>query len=138
LTISVLDSGALIALERNDRDMWSLVKTQHAKPADLLVPAAVLVEVSRDRSTQVLLNMALKCCRVVPLDEEIALFVGALLAISTAGGAVDATVVATAATATRLDDVEIYTSDLCDMRALRTAAEQVPELVEHDIVISAT
>ena len=69
MTISVLDSGALIALERNDRDMWGLVKTQDAKPTDFQVPAAVLVQVVRDRSTQVPLNMALKRYRIVPLDQ---------------------------------------------------------------------
>ena len=50
----------------------------------------------------------------------------------------DSTVLATVAVAARYDGVEIYTSDLCDMKALRTAAEQVPELVKNDIVICAT
>ncbi|WP_420446828.1 twitching motility protein PilT [Candidatus Poriferisodalis sp.] len=138
MTISVLDSGALIALERDDRDMWALVKPQNGEAVNFQVPAGVLVEVCRDRSSQALLNVALKRCRTVPLSEEIAQLAGLLLAISDASGAVDATVMATAVVATNFEDVEIYTSDSGDISDLKAAAELIPGLVKNDIAIRAT
>jgi hypothetical protein len=48
----VLDAGAMIALERDDRTLWAVLKTSALAGDDVLVPSTVLAQVWRNRMTQ--------------------------------------------------------------------------------------
>lgn len=58
----VLDSGALIALERNDRSVWATLKLAALNSNDVLVPSTALAQVWRGARTQAALSRALQHC----------------------------------------------------------------------------
>lgn len=64
----VLDSGALIALERNDRALWSVLKLAALTSSEIVVPSTVLAQVWRDSPSQALLSRALNLCEIAPFD----------------------------------------------------------------------
>ena len=72
MTTFVLDAGALIALERGDREVVSILKTAFRNGYSLLVPAGVIGQVWRAPNRQVILSKTLKLCDEVPLDGPIA------------------------------------------------------------------
>jgi hypothetical protein len=43
----VLDAGALIALERNDRSIWAALKLAVSQGSDVIVPSTALAQVWR-------------------------------------------------------------------------------------------
>lgn len=89
----VYGTGALIAAERNDRQMWAIHARALARGILPVVPAGCVVEAWRgDR--QASLSRLLAGCEVEPLDGEAARRAGALLATTKrALGPVDPTVV---------------------------------------------
>jgi len=72
------DTGALLAAERNDRQMWALHAGFLSEEIAPTVPAPVLAEAWRGGSRQASLVRLLAPCRVEPLSEVVARAVGAL------------------------------------------------------------
>ena len=109
----VLDAGALIALERNDRAMWTALKHAAFRSEDVVVPSTVLAQVWRARPTQAMLARALAYCRIAAFD-ALARAVGELCARSRTNDICDAHVALVAVS----DADALYTSDVGDMRRL--------------------
>lgn len=91
---AVLDVGALVAFERNDRRMVAIVAraVEHRDP--LVVPAGVVAQVWRDGRRQVRLSRLLgsPACEVVSLDDRRARAVGQLCGVAGTADVVDASV----------------------------------------------
>jgi hypothetical protein len=112
-----LDSGALIAAEKQDRRFWVLWAAAMKRAARVTVPSAVVAQTWRGNSP--IIARLLISCDVEVLDENAAKQVGTLLAKSRiASDVVDAAVVVGAA---RRGDA-IVTSDPDDIRRLLEAA----------------
>lgn len=87
------DTGALIAAEANDRELWRL-HAEHLLQGGLpVVSAAVLAQAWRG-GPQPQLSRLLRGCRIEALDETRARTAGAVCAISRTRDVVDAAVVA--------------------------------------------
>jgi predicted nucleic acid-binding protein len=113
---AVLDSGALIALERNDRAMWAALKLAALHGEDVLVPATALAQVWRGTRPQAELGRALRHCVIASFD-AVARAVGELCGRTGTADICDAHVAMVAASR---GDV-LYTSDLEDLRRLVAA-----------------
>ncbi len=112
----VLDAGGLIALERNDRRVFSILDTALENGDRIIVPATVLARVIRNPARQVRLWRVIQFekTEVAPLDGTAAQAVGALLALTGASDIADAHVVICAQTA----GYAVITSDPLDLRRL--------------------
>lgn len=120
----VLDSAALIALERDERRMWARLK-EAAKAGDLpRTHGGVIGQVWRNGSRQARLAQALAAVEVMAIDEELGRSAGELLAATGQSDVVDAAVVLLAR-----DGDEIVTSDLDDLEPLVAATGQHVELI---------
>ncbi|MBI4600897.1 MAG: twitching motility protein PilT [Planctomycetes bacterium] len=115
----VLDSGALIALERNDRALWAALKLAAFESTDVLVPSTALAQVWRGTPAQARLSKALQHCVIASFD-AVARPVGELCGRTRTADICDAHVAIVAATR---GDV-LYTSDPEDMRRLVTACDR--------------
>jgi predicted nucleic acid-binding protein len=113
----VLDAGALIALERNDRTMWAALKLAARTGDDVLVPSTVLAQVWRGTTAQAQLARALQQCALARFD-PLAKEVGRLCAKTGTRDICDAHVALVAASGAQA----LYTSDPDDMRLLLRAA----------------
>lgn len=109
----VLDSGALIALERNDRSLWAALKLSASRGVDVLVPSTALAQVWRGTPAQTRLAKALQYCVIASFD-AVARAVGELCGRLRTTDICDAHVAIVAATR---GDV-LYTTDPRDMRKL--------------------
>jgi hypothetical protein len=112
----VLDSGALVALERNDKSMWSAVKLAALDSEDVLVPSAALAQVWRGTARQARLSAALKFCVIASFD-AVARAVGELCGRTRTKDIADAQVAIVAA----LQGDVLYTSNPQDMMRLLVA-----------------
>jgi hypothetical protein len=112
----VLDAGALIAIERNDRLVWAALKLAASSSTDVMVPSAALAQVWRGRASQARLSAALRYCVIASFD-AVARTVGELCGRAGCTDICDAQV---AIVASCHGDV-LYTSDPNDMRRLITA-----------------
>lgn len=113
----VLDAGALIGIDRGDRDLVALIKRERVAGRVAVTHGGVIGQVWRDGARQARLARFLKGVDIRPLDEELGRRCGALLAASGTSDVIDAAVIAVA----DHDDV-VLTSDPSDLRALATAA----------------
>ena len=111
-----LDAGALIAIERSDPRMASLLSQVLAGSGRLYVPAGVVAQVWRNGSKQVRLAKVLadKAVTVVPLDGDTARAAGVLCGDARTSDVIDASVVVCA----RMRPSTIITSDPDDLRKL--------------------
>ena len=116
MAAAVLDSGALIALERNDRALWTVLKRAAILSEDVLVPSTVLAQVWRNAPTQARLAAALQFCVIASFD-TVAREVGVLCGRAKTTAICDAHV---AIVAQMYADV-LYTSDPKDLRTLLAA-----------------
>src|SRR6185295_8613175 len=91
----VYDAAVLVAADRNERRAWAEHKARLELGVTPLVPAPVLVRVSRS-PRQVQLRRFLRGCVVVQLDEAEAHEAGRLLGLTKTADLVDAIVVTTA------------------------------------------
>lgn len=114
----VYDAAVLIGADRDDRTIWSRHRRRLESDIRLLVPAPVVVQVSRSPK-QVQLRRFLSGCVIVPLTESGAHEAGRLLALSKTSDVVDAVVVAIAI---HHKATTIITSDLDDLRRLVAAS----------------
>ncbi len=78
MTTLVLDTGALIALDRNDRTVWAMLRNAADDSAQVSVAAGVIAQAWRDGSRQALLARALTLCDEVPLEGALARATGLL------------------------------------------------------------
>jgi hypothetical protein len=121
----VLDSGALIALERNDRAMWRRLKAQLLAGDVPVSHGGVVGQAWRGRgSRQALLAKALAGVDVRSLDDALGQAAGELLARARLSDVVDAALVLLAD-----DGDEIVTSDVNDIEPLAAASGRHVELV---------
>jgi predicted nucleic acid-binding protein len=121
----VLDAGALIALERNDRTLWAALKLAALRSTDVFVPSTALAQVWRGTARQAQLARALRHCVVSPFD-SVAWEVGELCGKTATSDICDAHV---AIIAGRQGDV-LYTSDPEDLgRLLAALGEGEPVVV---------
>ncbi len=106
----VLDAGALIALERNDRRMWARLDAAADASLDVVVPTGALAQVWRGTANQARLSQALKKTRAGEFD-TVARAAGELCHNARSSDPIDAAVVLNATGATSV----IVTSDLGDI-----------------------
>ena len=116
MTALVLDAGALIALDRNDRSVWALLRNAADDSAEVSVPAGVIAHAWRHGSRQALLARALSHCDEVPLDGLLARATGLLCGRAGTADIVDASVALIAAARSRVGPVALVTSDPTDLR----------------------
>lgn len=119
----VLDAGALIALDRGDRSMWSRMAKAHADGARLVTHGGVIAQVWRS-PRQARLARAITALDVVSIDRELGKLAGLLLAAARTKDAIDAALVVVSR-----DGDRILTSDPDDILPLATAAARDVEIV---------
>jgi hypothetical protein len=112
----VLDAGALIAFERNDRKVRTLVELAVAHGGAVYTPGGVVAQVWRDGSRQVRLARLLGSglVHVQALDREEAQATGSLCGKSCTRDVVDASVALLA----RRRAAAVVTSDPADLRRI--------------------
>jgi hypothetical protein len=121
----VLDSGALIALERNQRSMWRRLKAMQLAGSVPTSHGGVVGQVWRGHGPrQALLAKALDGVDVRPLDDALGRVAGELLARCGGGDVIDAALVLLAD-----DDDRIVTSDPEDLERLAAALGRRVELI---------
>ena len=113
MTRTVLDTGALIALERGDRSLWAALKLSATRSEDVLVPTTALAQAWRGTPSQARLNLALRYCVLASFD-AVARSVGQLCGRTKTKDICDAHVAIVAASS----DAVLYTSDPDDLRPL--------------------
>ena len=114
----VLDTGALIALDRGDRGLWARLAAAKHDCRVVLVPVGALAQAWRGSPRQAGLARALKQCQEVPLDSLTARELGELCGRTRTDDVIDASVAVTAARAARAGAVDVLTSDRDDISAL--------------------
>jgi hypothetical protein len=114
----VLDAGALIALDRNDRKVWAILRVASDDNELIQVPAGTIAQAWRDGRRQVLLTRALRHCDEVALDGALARAAGLLCGQSKTADIVDASVALAAAGLVRRGAVSVLTSDAGDIEHL--------------------
>jgi hypothetical protein len=112
------DTGALVAAERNSRQIWALHAGYLAEEVIPTVPAAVLAEAWRGGSRQASLSRLLRMCDTEPMSEELARNVGVLAGKSGHDVVVDVSVVEGAV---RRGDA-VVTSNMTHIRKVADAA----------------
>jgi hypothetical protein len=121
----VLDSGALIALERNDRAMWRRFKAAHLAAVVPVSHGGVVGQVWRGRGPrQALLAKVLAGVDVRPLDVALGRAAGELLALAKRQDVIDAAVALLAE-----DGDHIITSDPEDLEPFAVALGRHVELI---------
>ena len=114
----ILDAGAFVAVEREDRAMMARLAVARHHAVDLRTSAIVLGEVWRDaRGRQARLARFLRGVDVRSVDERMGRASGVLLGHAGTSNPIDATVALVAENGDR-----ILTSDPSDIRRLVTAA----------------
>jgi hypothetical protein len=118
MTALVLDAGALIALDRNDRTLWAMLRNATDDSASVAVPAGVIAQAWRDGRRQAPLARALAHCDEVPLDGALARAAGSLCGRAGTADIVDASVALVAAARSLATPTALVTSDPNDLRHL--------------------
>lgn len=125
MTVPVLDAGALVALERNDRGVWAILRLSAASSIDVIVPSTALAQVWRGTRSQALLGKALRHCVIAPFD-PLAREAGVLCGRARTSDVCDAHV---ALVASERGEV-LLTSDVSDMRhLLRVIGTRAPTIL---------
>jgi hypothetical protein len=109
----ILDAGALIAIDRQDRRIAALIALGRRAGSDLVTVAPVIGQAWRDGARQASLARALPMIDVLDVDRPSAQAAGEVLRDSGGSDVVDALV----ALATRPGD-QVLTSDPDDLRML--------------------
>lgn len=115
-----LDTGALIALDRGERRMITLLDQALKARKAFRIPAGVVGQVWRDDHIQATLARFLKApeVEIVPLDEHLSRSCGELCGATRTSDVIDASVILVAK---ERNDV-IVTSDVNDLRRLDPTA----------------
>jgi len=109
----VLDAAALVALDRNDREMWTRLKGCEQAGQPPLTHAGVVGQVWRGGAHQARLAKALAGVDTRPLDERLGRSAGVLLGRTGLADVIDAAVVLLAE-----DGDTIITEDVDDLAEL--------------------
>ena len=119
----VLDTGALIALERGDKRMIALLRRALAQGRAFRVPAGVVGQAWRNGRVPVILRRFLRSegVEIIPLDEQFARSCGELCAAASASDVIDASVVIVAR---ERQDLTV-TTDPGGLRHLDPAAQMI-------------
>jgi hypothetical protein len=121
----ILDAGALVAVDRDDRAMIARLRLAQRAGLELRSNAMVVAQVWRDRQgRQASLARMLRAVDVRAVSQEDGRAAGVLLAAAGPADPIDATVVLLAAPGDR-----IVTSDPGDLGRLAAAAETSPLIV---------
>lgn len=112
------DTGALVAAERNNRQMWALHAGYLAEEVIPTVPTPVLAEAWRAGARQASLSRLLQMCDTEPMSEDLAKNVGVLAGQSGHDDVVDVCVVEGAV---RRGDA-VVTSNVTHIRMVADAA----------------
>ncbi len=112
----VLDAGALLAVERGDRDVAAVLEVARQEHRLVIVPAGVVGQAWRGGTRQARVARLLGARGVVvePLTGAVARAVGVLCGAAGTADVVDASVVLTA----RRHHATVISSDRADLRAL--------------------
>ena len=129
MTVLVLDAGALIAIDRNDRGVSAMLRVALDDGDEVQVPAGVVAQTWRGGARQANLARTLRRCEEVPLDSEVARAVGLLCRRAGTNDVIDASVAVAAATAASRDSVAVLTSDHDDLADLLSAVDVHAHLV---------
>ncbi|MGQ0623740.1 MAG: twitching motility protein PilT [Sporichthyaceae bacterium] len=114
----ILDAGALVALERGDRESWALVNTEAATGRKAVTHGGVLAQIWRGGSgRQARLSLAMSGITVRDLGDSLGRATGLLLGRSGTSDAIDAALVVLAQ-----DHDRVLTSDPHDLAYLAMAA----------------
>jgi hypothetical protein len=120
----VFDAGALLALEKNDKDMWQRLKSATLAGSPPVTHGGVVGQVWRGGGPrQARLATALDGIEIYPLDDELGRRAGVLLKRTGASDVIDAALVLLAE-----DGDEIVTSDPDDLTVLTEHANLDVEL----------
>ena len=122
MTTLVLDTGALIALDRNERSVWAMLRVASDDGSPVAVPAGVVGQAWRDGARQALLARALQHCDEIALDGALARASGILCGPTGTADVIDAGLA-------RAGDVVIVTSDPSDLRRLSDALQSHARIV---------
>ena len=121
----VLDAGALLAVERGDREVIALLKLEFLRGSSPVTHGGVVGQVWRGGAgRQALLARYLPRVEVVPLGDALGRQAGALLARTETSDVIDAAVVLLAE-----DGDTILTSDADELRSLAETADLHVDLV---------
>lgn len=124
MTGATLDTGALIALESGSRRMAVLVEEALVGRAELAIPAGVVAQAWRGGAGQARIARLLRASvtSVVPLDQRLALRVGARCAVTGVSDIVDVSV----ALCARDRGHPVVTSDPGDIHAAEPSLRLLP------------
>ena len=115
----MLDAGAFIAVDRDDRTMLARLRTAQRHGIELRTNANVVAQVWRDpRGRQAKLARLFRAVDVRPIDEQAGRNAGELLGRAEMADVIDATLVLVARAGDR-----IVTSDPEDIRQLASVAQ---------------
>lgn len=120
----VLDSAALIALDRNERAMWVRLKACERAESPPVTHAGVVGQVWRSGPRQARLSRALDGMDIRALDDDLGRAAGVLLGQTGKADVIDAGVVLLAN-----DGDDILTSDRADLEPMVAAAGRHVELI---------
>jgi hypothetical protein len=120
----VLDAGALIAVDRADREVMAMLKAERRAGRLPTTHGGVVGQVWRGGARQARLARLLDAVEVVALDDALGRRAGALLGRCGSADVVDAALVLLA-----VDGDLIFTSDPGDLEALAGAAGTQLELI---------
>jgi predicted nucleic acid-binding protein len=118
--VIVLDTGALVALERNDRAMWTHLREAVKADISVVVPVGALAQAWRGGPRQARLARALADLEPASFDDS-ALAAGELCGKAETSDVIDASVALVAA---RSGVTHLYTSDPEDLRRLLHATDR--------------
>ena len=123
--ILILDTGALIALERNDRPMWRRLKSALLRNEIPVTHGGVVGQAWRSHGPRsALLALALASVDVRAIDESLGKRSGELLGRAKRRDVIDAALIVLSA-----DGDAIATSDPDDLKPLARAAGRVIDLL---------
>ena len=114
----VFDTGALLALEHDDRAMWARLREAVRADVPVVLPVGALAQAWRGGPRQARLARAVKDLVASSFD-EVAVAAGELCGKAGTGDVIDASVAVVAA---RPPVTHLYTSDPDDLRLLLRAA----------------
>ena len=113
----VLDAGALLAVERGDRDLMALLKREWLAGRAPRTHGGVVGQVWRSGGRQATLAVALAAVDVLPLDDDLGRKAGTLLGRARMSDVIDAALVLVA-----VDGDQLMTSDEDDLAVLAETA----------------
>ncbi len=123
MTTVILDTGALIGFERNDRRVVAIIASVLEHHDSLIVPSGVVAQAWRDGSRQARLARLLgsHLCQVLVLDDRQARAAGQLCGLADTTDVIAASV----AVAARDLGARVLTSDPDDLRRLDRRLELI-------------